>query len=125
MAAWVQHLYNRQLLYEEAQARKGHAVPAFDVNTRVAVHQLFVLVSARYKVLTLATHDAAASETLRTLVFDNQDKDVYCPAWDYLSTAQSASVVRVVAKRHGERYADGIRDDKDGRPPKGGRPRGA
>lgn len=52
-------------------------------------------------------------------------EDADCPAWDYLSTAQEASVARVVAKRHGERYADGIRDDKDGRPPKGGRPRGA
>jgi len=122
VAAWVQQLHNRQLEHEEAAVRAGRTQSAFDVNSRVALHQLFTLVSARYKVLTLATHDTAASETLRTLVFGHNEQDVYCPAYDYLATAQNASLVRVAAKRHGDRYAAGVRDDKDGKPPKGGRP---
>ena len=75
--------------------------------------------------LTLATHDTATSETMRTLVFGQNEHDVYCPAWDYLHTAQNASLVRAAAKRHGDRYADTIRKE-DGKPPGGGRPnRGA
>jgi len=35
---------------------------------RVGLHELYSLVSARYKVITLATHDTPASETFRFLV---------------------------------------------------------
>jgi len=69
VASWVKHLHNRVLSREEATEKNGSTPSAFDVNTRVALHKLFALVSARYKVVTLATHDTAASETLCTLVF--------------------------------------------------------
>jgi len=87
----------------------------------VALHQLFALVSARYKVITLATHDQAASKTLRVLVFGHGDQDVYFPSHDYLATAQNASLVHAAARAHGKRYSDGIRGG-DAKPPKGGRP---
>lgn len=62
---------------------------------------------------------------MRTSVFGHAEHDVYCPSFDFLSTAQQASLVRMAAKRHGERYADGVRGE-DSRPPRGGRPnRGA
>ena len=87
----------------------------------MALHQLFALVSARYKVITLATHDQAASKTLRVLVFGHGDQDVYFPSHDYLATAQNASLVHAAARAHGKRYSDGIRGG-DAKPPKGGRP---
>jgi len=124
VAAWLQLLHNRVLRREEEVEDAGGVPSAFDVNTRVGLHQLYTLVSARYKVITLATHDSPASETLRTLVFGHGDQDAYCPTWDYLATAQNASLVKSAARAHGRRYADGIRGDS--KPPKGGRPnRGA
>ena len=95
----------------------------------MAPHQLFVLASARYKVLDLATTDGAAAETLRTIVFQDTHAAVYCPAFEFLQTAQTESFVKLAARRHGERQASGIRGDatapataKTGR---GGRPKGA
>jgi len=120
VAAWLQLLHNRVLSREEEVEDAGGAPSAFDVNTRVGLHQLYTLVSARYKVITPATHDSPASETLRTLVFGHGDQDAYCPTWDYLATAQNSSLVKSAARAHGRSYADGIRGDK--KPPKGGRP---
>ncbi|OSX73573.1 hypothetical protein BU14_0337s0008 [Porphyra umbilicalis] len=103
VVAWIQRLHNRQLEHKEAAVRAGSAQSAFDVNSCVVLHQLFTLVSARYKVLTLATYDTAASETLRTLVFGHNEQEVYCPAYNFLATAQKASLVRVAAQRHRDR----------------------
>jgi len=73
----------------------------------------------------LATHDQPASKTLQVREFGHGDQDVYCPSYDYLATAQNASLVHAAARAHGKRYADGIRGG-DAKPPKGGRPnRGA
>lgn len=102
VAAWLQQLYNRHLAHEEVGEWEGRVPSKFDVQTRVDLHQLFVLVSARYKVLSLPMHDTASSETMRTSVFGHIEHDVYCPSFDFLSTAQQASLVRMAAKRHGE-----------------------
>jgi len=108
---------------------RGRKTSSFVRDTRVAPHQLFVLASARYKVLDLATTDGAAAETLRTIVFQDTHAAVYCPAFEFLQTAQTESFVKLAARRHGERQASGIRGDatapataKTGR---GGRPKGA
>jgi len=127
VCAWVQHLHNRHLTRELDRSDQGRPVSVFDRESRVALHQLFVLTSARYKVLDLATHDGAASETLRALVFDNADDGAYCPAFDFLRAAQDEQIVKISARRHGERYASGIRGDptaKGPKPGKGGRPKG-
>ena len=49
VAAWLQQLHNRQRSRECAEERAGRAVSSFDIRTRVALHQLFTLVSTKYK----------------------------------------------------------------------------
>jgi len=75
----LQLLLNLVLRLEEEKEDAGGVPSAFDVNTRVRLHPLFTFVSARHKVITLATHDWPASETLRTLVFGHGAQDAYCP----------------------------------------------
>ena len=75
----MQLLHYLVLRLEEEKEDAGGVPSAFDFNTRVGLHPLFTIVSARHKVITLATHDWPASETLRTLVFGNGDRDAYCP----------------------------------------------
>ena len=70
-------VHNRVLRHEEEMEDAGGVPLAFDFNTRVGLHQLYTLVSARYKVITLATHYSPASERLRTLVFGHGDHDAY------------------------------------------------
>jgi len=111
ICAWLQFLYNRQLTHEQATSARGRKTSSLDKDTRVALHQLFLLASARYKVLDLATTDGAAAETLRTIVFQDTDAAVYCPAFEFLQTAQTESFVKLAARRHGGRQASGIRGD--------------
>jgi len=94
VAAGLQLLQNRVLRREEEVEDAGGVPSAFDVNTRVGLHQLYTFVPARYEVITLATQDSPASENLRTLGFGQGDQDAYCPTWDYLATAQNASLVK-------------------------------
>ena len=111
VCAWVQALHNRILAKELEREEADKKVTRFDQKTRMWLHQLFSLTSARYKIIPLATHDGPASDTLRALVFDNADDGVYCPAWDFLQIAQTESFVKHAARRHGARRAAGIRPD--------------
>jgi len=54
ICAWVQALHNRALGADLQAKVDDTLVSRFDVDTRVALHQLFVLTSVRYKVLDLA-----------------------------------------------------------------------
>lgn len=121
VCAWVQALHNRILSKELEREEAGKKISSFDRETRLWLHQLFSLTSARYKVISLATHDGPASETLRALVFDNADDGVYCPAWDFLQNAQTESFVKQAARRHGTRHAAGIRADNPKPPDKPGK----
>ena len=109
VCAWLQALQNRALVAELEAEADDLPVSRFDVDIRVALHQLFVLTSARYKVLDLAVTDATQSATLHALVTRHNRPDQYCPAFDFLATAQDEQLVRAAARQHGRRAAAEIR----------------
>ena len=111
VAAWLQQLHNRQRSRECADERAVRAVSSFDIHTRVALHQLFTLVSSKYKVLTLATYDKSAAAVLHRSAFgggDGGDRDGHCRAWDFLEEARTTRHVRTAVWRHGARRAASI-----------------
>ena len=114
ICAWVQALHNRALGAELQAKVDDNLVSRFDVDTRVALHQLFVLTSARYKVLDLAVTDSTQSATLHALINRHNLPDLYCPAYDFLETAQDEQLVRAAAHEHERRAAGTIRGNGGG-----------
>lgn len=120
VCAALQKLHTLDVAREEVDAVAERPTSKFDITSRVRLHQLVGLASARYKVISLSTSTTAASETLHSLVFSNTEEDVYRPARDFLNTAQNQAPVRVQGRRHGKRFADAARGE-DSKPTKGGR----
>lgn len=98
VCARVQALHNRALAAELQAETDDLPVSRFDVGTRVALHQFFVLTSARYKVLDLAVTDVTQAATLHALVNRHNRQHQYCPAFDFVATAQDEQLVRAAAR---------------------------
>jgi len=107
-AAWLQKLHSRQRSRECADERAVRVVSSLDIRTRVALHQLFTLVSNKHTVLTLATYDKSAAAVLHCSVFGGGDRDGHCRAWDFLEGAWTTRHVRTAVWRHGARRAASI-----------------
>jgi len=114
ICTWVQALHN-QALGAELQAEVDDTpVSLFDVDTQVALRQLFVLTSTRYKVLDLALIESTQSATLHALIKRHNRPDQHCPGYDFLATAQDTQLVLAAARKHGRRAAAAVRGNGRG-----------
>lgn len=113
----MQAIYNRLFDTEKASERADRRVYNPDKEARLFLHQQFFITSARYKIISLRAKDAAASGTLRQVVFGHSSlSDVYCPAFDFFAEAEQTSFVRQAERRHGQRRADGSKADSGYKP---------
>lgn len=114
ISVWLQALHNRALGAEWHAEDHGATSFGFDVDTRVYLHQLFVLKCACNKVLENAVTDATQKATLHALVTRHNRPDLCCPALEFLATAQDECLVHEAARQHGRLAASEIRGEGGG-----------
>jgi len=124
ICAWLQALHDRALTAALQAEVDDTPVPRLHWNTRVALHQLFMLTSARYKLIDLAVKDATRAATLHALVSRHTRPEQCCPESVFLANPEHEQLVRAAARERGRQAVAAIRGHGGGGGGGGGGGRG-